>query len=156
MKTSHSYFNKAEIILPKEVTKQINQIIESVRIEIVPHSASQINNAIIEKIHQAGWSEEVRLVPYSNITITSVKDKIGLCVQTGNISRIYADLIKLQTLFSRGAIVAAIVILAENIAAKKMGQNIANHQRVVRELSIFKNVITTPLMVIGFDNNSEE
>jgi hypothetical protein len=156
MKTSYSYFSKAEIVISKEVINHIIRLVKSIKIKVVPHSASQINGAIINKVHQFGWSEEVRLVPYSNITITSVKDKIGMCVQTGNISRIYADLIKLQTLFSRCAIESAIVILAENAAAKKLGQNIANYQRLVRELPIFKDVITVPLLVIGFDDDVEE
>jgi hypothetical protein len=152
MEIKNSYFNEAEIVIPQETINQIIQLVESITIKIVPRSSSQIKSTITDKIHQIGWSEEVRLVSYSNITITSAKDKIGLCIQTGNVSRIYADLMKLQTLFSRGAIVAAIVILAEKNAAKILGQNIANYQRLTQEMKIFKDVITTPLLVIGFDN----
>ena len=79
-----------------------------------------------------------------------MKDHVGLCIQPGNMSRIYADLMKLQVLFLRDSIRAGIFILPTQDSAKVIGDNIACCERMVRELSIFNSVITAPLWVAGF------
>jgi hypothetical protein len=47
----------------------------------------------------------------SDKTVTSMKDEVGLCLQTGNMARMYADLIKLLTLYLDNAIKAAAIIV---------------------------------------------
>ena len=80
---------------------------------------------------------------------------IGLCFQTGNVGRIYADLLKLQTLYTKGNITAGIILIPQNQTAKELGSNMANYERLIRELPIFSQVITMPIVVIGFDGTEE-
>lgn len=112
--------------------------------------SSQVRRAILDKLSRYGWSEELDVDPQSGITITSFKDGIGLCLQTGNMSRMYADLLKLQTVYQKGAIDAAIMIIPTAEAARELGSNIANQERLSRELAIFDRVITLPMVVVGF------
>lgn len=81
-----------------------------------------------------------------------MKDKTGLCIQTGNMARVYADLLKLQALFSRRTIDSGILILATVKCGRQFGGNVASYERVLRELDIFDKVVTMPLVVIGFNN----
>lgn len=73
-------------------------------------------------------------------------------MQTGNVSRVYADLMKLQTLFVNGRIKAGIIIVATTDCARQYTCNAATYERLVRELEIFSQVITMPLVIVGFYN----
>lgn len=115
------------------------------------NSVTEIKNLILEELHINGWSKECRLDAISHISITSSQDEIGLCLQTGNISRIYADLLKLQLLFTKGQLSAGIIILPTKASAKELGDNMVNFERVTQELEIFRQIITIPLAIIGFD-----
>ena len=98
-----------------------------------------------------GWSGEYRLDSDSKITISSYMQGVGLCFQTGNAGRVYADLLKLQTLYVKGNITAGIILIPTALTAKELGSNMANYERLVRELPLFSQVITMPIVVIGFD-----
>ena len=96
-----------------------------------------------------GWSDEVKLSPDARISITSQKNELALCIQTGNMSRFYADLLKLEFLFKAGRIHAAFYIIPEKRLAVAWGQNIAQFERFTNELKIFSQIINTPLLIIG-------
>jgi hypothetical protein len=96
-----------------------------------------------------GWSDETILSPDAKISITSRKGEIGLCVQTGNMGRFYADLLKLEYLFKEGMIQAAVYVLPMKDLAKQWGENIAYFERFTKEVKIFSKIINTPLLIIG-------
>lgn len=134
----------------------LRQEIENAVVEcVIPPSkgaASKIGDAIVGALNKSGWSGEVALAGRaSKISITSMKQESGLCVQTGNMSRIYADLLKLQHMFLSNTIKVGVMIVPSHSAAKKMGDNIANSDRLTRELEIFRKVIHMPLVVVAFD-----
>jgi hypothetical protein len=105
----------------------------------------------MEKTMRVGWSGEYRLDSDSKITISSYMQGVGLCIQTGNAGRVYADLLKLQTLYVKGNITSGIMLIPTVVTAKELGYNMANYERLVRELPLFSQVITMPIVVIGFD-----
>jgi len=142
--------HNAEVIIPLDLQTEIEIALCEIDCQIKKLGASAINKCISSSIHSLGWSGEVRINPNSNMTITSVKSSIGLCIQTGNYGRIYADLLKLQTLYAQKSIDAGIIILPDGAAALIMGQNMANGRRVKRELLVFKETITIPLIIYEF------
>ena len=89
--------------------KLIGDAIAAVTIKAGPGAATKIRNQLISLLKAAGWSSEVKLSADSDMTITSAKDDIGLCLQTGNMSRMYADLMKLQTMYLNNTIKAAAI-----------------------------------------------
>ena len=120
-----------------------------------PNKVQKSNVALVKpdlknKLMLEGWSDEYRLDIDSKITITSFQQGIGLCFQTGNVGRVYADLMKLQTLFVKGNIVAGILLVPLKSMVGVFGSNSANFERVIKELPIFEQVITMPLVVVGF------
>jgi hypothetical protein len=72
-------------------------------------------------------------------------------MQTGNMSRMYADLLKLQHMFLSNTIKVGAMIVPSHAAAKNLGDNIANADRLMRELDIFRKVIHMPLVVFAFN-----
>ena len=133
-------------------TSLLNEVI--VAVNECPHDpgpgkSSPVRDHILEALSKSGWSDELDVDCQSAFTITSIKGRIGLCLQTGNMSRMYADLLKLQTIYLRGLIEAAIMLLPTTEAAQSFGSNIANQERLMRELAIFERVITVPMLVVG-------
>lgn len=144
-------YKNGELIITQSIINAITEVIQEIDIPIERYSGPEINKAIMNQLHLFGWSKKVKIDPKSNITITSMYEKIGLCVQTGNTCRIYADLMKLQVLYQRGAILAGIIILADGKIAPQLAQNMASSTRLIRELPIFNTVITLPLIIVSFN-----
>lgn len=142
----------AESVIPSAFTTELRAIIEEYKKRLGMYTISDFKKYLIPAIHKKGWSDEYYLDRTSKITITSIKEKIGLCIQTGNMARMYADLLKLQSLYSKKTITSGVLILATASCGKSFGGNVASYERVIRELSIFEKVITMPLLIIGFAN----
>ncbi|WP_101910209.1 BglII/BstYI family type II restriction endonuclease [Marasmitruncus massiliensis] len=137
-------------VVPHGIVEDIKDIFQSTNIDVKSYAASAINKSLSSKLKQFGWSDSVRLDNSSKISITSMLHGIGLCLQTGNVSRTYADLLKLQTLYMKEIVRVGIIIVPMSSAAKKLGGNLASFERLSRELPIFKQVITMPILLVGF------
>lgn len=138
-------------IVPAAMIAEAVAAIEACSIAPKKRASKSIKDAILASLLSAGWPSKVGMDAISKISITSLKNKIGLCFQTGNMGRMYADLIKLQTIYLRGSIDAGIYILPETACAKILGDNIADRGRLMRELTIFDRAISVPLAVIGIE-----
>ena len=140
-----------EAIVPSHYVDELISIIEECNVRLGKYRISDFKKYFLAEIHKSGWSDKYSLNRTSKITITSVKGKTGLCIQTGNMSRMYADLLKLQATYAQKTIDSGILILPVDACAKLVGDNVASYDRMVRELPIFDRVITMPLVIIGFD-----
>jgi hypothetical protein len=139
-----------EMVIPAQILDSVEQVILNVKLPFRKNGVSAIKDEILKGLYAAGWSEEVQIDNTSKVTITSMFEKFGLCLQTGNVGRMYADLIKLQTLFVNDVISAGIMAVPDKKAARSLGSNIVNSDRLMRELSIYKSVISLPLVIISF------
>lgn len=144
----HDYLAKKEVIPPKFIF-EIETALEKYE-PLKPFSTTRVRHDIKELLINFGWSGMVRLSQGSSISITSQREQTGLCLQMGNVSRVYADLIKLQTLFAEKIITGAIFIIPTKREAKKIGSNIASFERLADELRIFSKTISIPLKILGF------
>ena len=153
MKVSEFSHRSGAEIIPFEMRNQILEVLRQTTLPVKKGGATAIRLDVISKLRSGGWSDEVHLDASSNITITGAKDGVGLCVQVGNISRLYADLLKLQTLFLRNSIKAGVILLPGHEAARALGQNIADSDRLERELNIFSSVISMPLWIVNFEED---
>lgn len=139
-------------MLPAKERSEIEAAICSCSVGIKRGAAPKIREAIVGHLGHRGWPGEFQVEPPSKITIASLKNGVGLCVQTGgNMSRMYADLLKLQKLYVEDRIQAGVFILPTAPAARELGDNIANADRLQAELSIFRKVIHMPIAVFSFE-----
>src|SRR5512145_2816376 len=124
---------------------EILSMIESLRgleIRIAAGCSAKLRSIILATFYRQGWSSKVKLSHASDISITATNGKIGLCLQTGNMGRFYADLLKLQYLFQKNIICSAVYIIPTKHTAKIMGSNLANFERMTEELRLFNDIIT--------------
>lgn len=151
MKFVTEEFNGRRNAVPDEYVKEITDHIIATDCSSGKRALTEFRNELPMKLRRWGWSDNIFLDHTSRINITSTRGKTGLCIQTGNVSRIYADLLKLQALYMRRTINGGIVIVPTSQTGKIIGVNVASFDRLVRELPIFEQVITMPLVIIGFE-----
>lgn len=143
-------------VVPHDIVDDVEKIIWDISPTLSRRTVKRLKESIRERLVKKGWTGEYRLDTSSKITISSYLRGIGLCFQTGNVGRIYADLLKLQTLYTKGNISAGIILVPQAKTAKELGSNMANYERLIRELPIFSQVITMPIVVIGFSGMEGE
>ena len=151
----HNYRSGQEII-PTDIIDGVTQIIKGLDYSLGKYEIRNFKNDLSIQLTIKGWSGKVSLSSKSNISITAMLKSIGLCTQTGNMARMYADLMKLQALYMDEKIKAAIFVIPTKACANSFGGNVANYERFINELTnIFSKVITVPMLVIGFDNKED-
>lgn len=137
--------------IPTYLQKEITAAITAMTVKPVRGAASRLREAFLASLKSSGWSGELDVSKDSGMTITSMKDEVGLCLQTGNVARIYADLIKLQTLYLDDAIKAAAIVVPSQPVALLLGSNVAQATRLERELEIFKKAYHVPTLVFALE-----
>ena len=124
-------------VVPENMLGEIADIIDEYTPVIERNSVTKIKTDITDALLLRGWSKEFRLDPTSRITVSSYLRGIGLCFQTGNYGRVYADLLKLQTLFTKGKISAGIILVPEKDLALRLGSNMANYEHFREKVEDF-------------------
>jgi len=153
MKTITYNYRSGQEIIPSEIVESVLSVIKRLDYSLGKYDIKHFKDDLSDQLKMNGWSGSVNLSIKSSISITSILKGIGLCTQTGNMARMYADLLKLQALYMDEKIKAAIFVIPTKQCAKCLGSNIANYSRFLNELTnIFSKVITVPMVVIGFDN----
>lgn len=142
---------QGDAAVPQSLQDEVAASIRAVNVKVTKGTAPKIRYALTSELIGRGWSTEAEISGLSRITVTSMKSKVGLCLQTGNMSRMYADLLKLQKLYMDGTIIAAAMIVPTHACARDLGDNIVNADRLERELEIFHKVIHLPVLVYSFE-----
>ncbi|MBE2180190.1 MAG: hypothetical protein IAE97_06930 [Chthoniobacterales bacterium] len=145
---SHCAGDKA---IPKSTQKEIEAAIKAITVKPAPKAAPKIRDAFLAHLKSSGWSGEVAVSMDSDMTITSMKDNVGLCMQTGNMARMYADMIKLQTMYLDNAIKSAAIVVPSQPMAALLGDNIAQSTRLERELAIFRKAYHVPTLIFALE-----
>ncbi len=155
MKFKRHAHKSGDRVVPAELSAKVEQALAEVPTVLKKRSATAARKEILQRLSKHGWSSKVRISAKRGLTLTAKLGNTALCLQTGNMARFYADLLKLQAQFLDGKITAAIYILPCREAAVQMGENLAHFERLTSEVtSMFSKVITVPLLVYGFYNNS--
>ena len=151
MKTSiHSHCCGAERV-PVDIQEDVIAAVAAINVRLERGAARSIRNQFVAELRSRGWSSEVTVARESDMSITSMRAGIGLCFQTGNMARMYADLIKLQTLYLDNAVEAAVLVLPSQPVALAIGDNIAQAARLERELEIFRKAFYVPTLVVSLE-----
>lgn len=147
-KYSHCAGDKS---VPQEHQRDIETAIAAISVKPTEGAAAKMRDAFLASMKSLGWSGEVQVSRDSDMTITTSKDGVGLCLQTGNVARIYADIIKLQVLYFDNAISSAAIVVPSQDVARVIGKNIAQAKRLERELEIFKKAYHVPTLVYALE-----
>ena len=156
MKITKYYHKSGDKIIAEDVLKNVENALMDISTPLKKRCAPDLRLTILDSLRKVGWSDKVRISSKRGLKLTARNGKTALCLQTGNMARFYADLLKLQAQFVEDKIACAIYILPIKVAANQMGENMANFERLTSELkSMFSKVITVPMIVIGFDEIRE-
>jgi len=134
----------------RELKDWLTDVFEAPAISVEPRCTAAIRDHVESEFLNEGWALKVNLDQGLGLKVFAEKDDLAFQLQTGNMSRAPYDLLKLQYLFQSGRIEAAAIGLPSKKAAKAIGDNIANAERVIRELQLFDRVITVPILVVAF------
>lgn len=135
----------------RDLYEWLTDVFEAPGIQIRQGCTVKIKEHVSSEFLNEGWAMDAKLDQEANLRVTAMKDDLAFQLQTGNMSRAPYDLLKMQYLCTSGKIKAAAIALPTVRAAKLMGDNIANAERVIRELELFEKVITVPVLVVAFD-----
>jgi hypothetical protein len=97
-----------------------------------------------------GWAKNYAL-PNSNLTISYFAEEVGVCVQLGNISRLYADLLKLELLYRLGRIRLGVLVVPTDDYAISLGSNYTSLSRASRDIRTLEQALGLPLLLISVD-----
>lgn len=148
--------NRGRSVIGSNASQRITGMLNGISYRLHKNCAKEFREVVHHALTEQGWSDEVQINSSSRLTITAMKGRTGLCLQTGNVARAMYDLLKLQALYADERISSAIFLLPTKSAANLMGSNIANYERLSDEIrSVFHEVITVPILVIGFENEEE-
>lgn len=135
----------------RDLFEWITDIFEAPAVKLGPGCTQIIRQHIANEFRAEGWGQDVKVDQDLNLTISAMKDDLAFQLQTGNISRAPYDMLKLQHLFQTGRIEAAALAIPTRDAAAKIGSNVANAERVCKEMAAFDRVITVPILLIAFE-----
>ena len=136
----------------RELDEWITDVFNAPAITVESHATDAIRDHVRSELTAQGWSGEAPIAPnFTAVTVFSLKDDLAIQIQTGNVSRVFYDLLKLRYLFIRNKIEAAALAVPTKAGAQRIGSNIANFERLCGELRLYDRIITVPVLVIGFE-----
>lgn len=144
------------LVIPKRLLNEVRRTVALTKADGA--RAISARRAICDSLKAEGWPNQVRVTSESDIKVTSLKDKTALCLQTGNMSRLYADLLKIQKLYLKGDIVGGVLVLPSKLLARVWGKsdsNLVNAERSLKEMSVFGDIITVPIVLIVISTPEE-
>jgi len=104
-----------------------------------------------ERFLSEGWVKGVS-VGTSRLSIGYAREQVGMCIQLGNTSRVYADLLKLETLFRLGRISQAVLVVPSARYSASLGTNYANFNRAEQDINSLSATISVPILLVSIDN----
>lgn len=111
----------------------------------------KLNVNFDQEFTSRGWDLQP---PVTNDRVTGIKadykkDRVQVEVQFGNMARWYTDVFKFQVSYSLDLIDVGVLVVPTQNFALTIDENVANYERVKRELPYAKMSLTLPIWVIG-------
>lgn len=98
-----------------------------------------------------GWIKSFP-VGKSALSIGYVRETTGMCIQMGNTCRVYADLLKLETVFRLGDIEQAVLAVPADELSSELGTNYASFSRAEQDIKALAPTISMPIVLIEIAN----
>lgn len=149
--TTYSHLNGEGVWQGLSLRQWALDIFDAPKIKVGQEPTKTIHTHVENELIRSGWGTDVSIDPGVGLTVYARKRDLAFQVQTGNISRYTYDLLKFQYLYEKRDIQSGALAIPTKPAAQAIGSNIANAERVIKELAIFDRIITIPLLVIAFE-----
>ena len=150
-RAAYSHHNGVETFKGRDLYEWATDIFAAPNVVIQARSTPEIRRHVSAELRAKGWGLNASIDAEVDLTIFARKEDMAFQLQTGNISRYAYDLLKIKHLYLTRNIECAILAVPTKDAAKKLGSNIAQAERIWSELNVFDRIITLPIMVIAFE-----
>jgi hypothetical protein len=150
----YSHLDAIGIIQGKQdIYNEIKNILNSNELKIERGNSIKLNKEIDTLFNSYGWGDKIKVgTGKSGLRISFLKSRVGLCFQFGNVSRTYADILKLCFLGNQNVIDSGIIVVPHSLESKMLGVNYAKYDRLEREMKLFNTIIKTPILIICVSN----
>ncbi|MFC1618913.1 BglII/BstYI family type II restriction endonuclease [Candidatus Neomarinimicrobiota bacterium] len=154
IESRYNHLSAVEIIKSKsQIAEEVESIFNNSTIKFFRGLTKSTKKDINTRFNNYGWADKIRVgTERSRLTISFLKSRVGICVQFGNVSRTYADILKLCYLGNNGIIDAGIIAVPSQVESRKLGTNYARYDRLEREFELFRSIINIPVLVLGLSN----
>ena len=116
-----------------------------------PIEQAAMNRWVESKFDAHGWEVHPAIVEGSNLEADFRKNRIQVEVQFGNMARWTYDVFKFQVSYSQDQIDVGILAVAQQRFCPYINSNVAQYERIVRELPHAKLSLTLPILVVGLE-----
>ncbi len=137
--------------MEKKIYSEIERCLTEVDIPFLKGTPTSIKNAVSENFNNSGWADRIN-IKHSRLSINYMKSRVGLCLQIGNVARMYADILKLCYLYDKGIIDVGVICVPHPFESRLLGVNYARFDRLKNEMILFKNIIKSPILIICLTN----
>ena len=152
MKLDHTYdhHNAVAEWRKRELYDWLTDVFEAPAIKIQEGCTGDVREHVRREFQRAGWAMNVKIDQSLGLSVFALRGDLAFHLQTGNISRAAYDLLKLQHLYQSDKIEAAALAVPTKESALLLGSNVANSERVTKELELFSRVVTVPIILVAF------
>jgi hypothetical protein len=134
----------------RDLENWLTDVFEAPAIKLREGCTTEIRDHVRREFEKEGWAINVKIDPDLGLSVFAIKNDLGFHLQTGNVSRAAYDLLKLQHIYNSGRIEAASLAVPTKEAAEVLGSNVANADRITKELQLFSRVISVPIVLVAF------
>ena len=140
------------ILRDKKLEAHVLDMLDASAVRIGRRSTDDVRRHVAAFLTERGWASPVRVADSFDLELQCSRDSVVVQLQTGNIARAFYDLMKMQSLHQQSLAEAGVLVVPVADAARRMGSNLAQYERVVNELAgVFYHQITVPVLVVGFE-----
>ncbi len=150
-KEEYSHNFGKQLTVEKKLYDEIINCIFIPEIGVCKGITGELKATVERNCTEFGWVINPTVAKGYGLTINAMKNRVGLMIQTGNITRAFYDLLKFQSMYIMDKIDGCILVVPTVEAAKLLGSNISNFTRVRNELKLYKHTINLPCLIIGID-----
>ena len=149
---SASHRSAKELLDAKGLRQHVIDALDAPMIAVGRGQTDLVKTHVTDYLRAKGWASPITLDPALDLTINAGRDGVALQVQTGNITRAFYDLMKMQSLYDRNKVTCGVLVVPTTAASRKLGSNYTGFDRVERELAgPFFSQITIPIYLVSFE-----
>ncbi len=119
-----------------------------------PVEQAAMNRWLDDEFDRSGWDVKPKIVVGSALEADFSKSRIQVEVQFGNMARWTYDIFKFQVSYSQKNIDIGIFAVPVARFCRYINSNVAQFERIVRELPHAELSITLPILVVGLEPDS--
>ena len=135
--------------LDNSISNEVKRILKSIEFKHQKNSSPFLKEILQYEFNKMKWYSKYKVDSLLNWYVQFYSKETAILFYFSNKARSSLDLIKIQHLFANEKITGAIYIVLTSESANKVASNLANFETLEKEISVFKDTITCPILLIG-------